>query len=238
MDSRTCLSAGLVLAIISCTPDPGPDAQVLSASGTGIIEVPPTVARASISVETHGSTPLLASNQNSVQATSVLAALRARTDLDSVRVVEVSAFPSQSETGRLTDYQASTTIGFLVRNLDSVGSALHLAVMNGATGIDRVSFESDSSKAGRRRALALAFRQAKEDATTLAESSAQRLGSLLSLTSGQSWSTTMAFEEASVTTGGSRAEFGNAQSGVIRIGPTPQAIRISATVTGRWRAVP
>ena len=238
MATRVSLCTALVLLSAACSPPPGPDSEVLIASGTGVIEVPPTVARASVSVETHASTPPLASDRNSTEAARVLGALRARADLDSVRVTDVGASPNQNDAGRLIDYQATTTIGFLVRNLDSVGAALHTAVLGGATGIDRVTFESDSSKAGRRKALALAFRQAKEDATTLAESSNQRLGPLVSVTSGQPWSTSMAFEEASIITGGSQAEFGYAQSGVIRIGPTPQAIRISATVTGRWRALP
>jgi hypothetical protein len=61
------------------------------------------------------------------------------------------------------------------------------------------------------------------------------LGALLSLSTDAAYLVGVGgFEEASVTRRFQLAEFGSAQSGIIRIGPTLREVIVRANVSARW----
>ncbi len=225
----------LLLSLVAC----GPTSQTttgLTATGTGEVSVPPTRVRATFSLASVGSSATGALSTNGPAAERLVLGLRAIPLTDSVHVQSVGVDPNEDDSGRIRSYRATTVVELLIRNVDSVGPVLDRAVLLGLTSVDRIAFEAESTTQARHQALAHAFARAQADADGLAMASGHRLGTLLSISADPDrWrGAPFAFEEASVTTGGSSAAFGNAQSGVIRIGPAPRQILVSATVTGRW----
>jgi uncharacterized protein YggE len=228
----------VTIALLGCR---GPeDGSTISTSGSGSVHLTPTKARLTIQVASRGASATEASKQNDTRLQRVLAVLRADSMVDSVRIIQVGVDPSYDEVGKAVAFEAQATIEVLVRHLDGIGRVLDGALLAGATSVGRLAFESDSTAVGRRQALASAFASARADAEALAEASHQRLSSLVSVSAGgTAWPFgANAFEEASVTVGASSAEFGNAQSGIINIGPTPREVVVSASVETKWRVRP
>lgn len=226
------------VALLGCRqPENKP---TITASGTGRVLLTPTKARLTIEVTARGTTATEASMQNDKRLQQVLTVLRADSTVDSVRVVQVSVDPYESDAGRMIGFEAQGTVEVVVRRLDGIGQVMDGALHGGATSVGRIAFESDSTIAGRRQALARAFSSARADAEALASASEQRLDGLISVSAGGSeWPFgTNAFEEASVSTGASSGYFGNAQSGIINIGPTPTEVVVSASVETKWRVRP
>jgi uncharacterized protein YggE len=225
------------MATLGCLqPENGP---IITTSGTGSVLLAPTKARLTIEVRTRGRTATEASKTNDARLNQVLTVLRADSTVDSVRVIQLGVDPYY-EVGKAIGFEAQASIEVLVRRLDGIGQVLDGALKAGATSVGRLAFESDSTTAARRQALARAFASARADAEALAGASGQRLADLLAVSAGGSpWQFgTNAFAEASVTTGASIAEYGNAQSGIINIGPTPTEVVVSASVEARWRVQP
>ena len=231
----------LSLAMAACatpaTRDPSPS---IVASGVGEVMVPPTRARAVITTSTRARTAATAGQDNNARLEKLLTILRAHSGLDSVRVTYVSVDPNEDDSGRMVDYEAAAGIEFRILQLDSVGPSLDLALQAGASSIDRVTFEADSAPQARVQALAQAFERARADAEALAQASGQELGPLVALSTDNGYGvsiSTNAFEEAAITTLSSRARFGGARSGIIGLGPTPRAIRVTASASGKWLLV-
>jgi hypothetical protein len=88
----------------------------------------------------------------------------------------------------------------------------------------------------RREALRRAVEDARRDAESLAAAVGRSLGELALLETGSVQFNS--FENASVSTGLSLTEFGNAQSGIIQIAPTPRDVVVRANVSARWRLRP
>ena len=234
-----CLLLALSLAACPTPANPDPSPTVV-ASGMGEVMVPPTRARAVITTTTKARTAASAGHDNSTRLESLLTALRAQRGLDSIRVTYVSVDPNEDDSGRMVGYEATAGVEFRILQLDSVGPALDLALQAGATSINRVTFEADSAPQARVQALGQAFERAQADAEALAQASGHRLGALVALSTDNGYGISVssnAFEDAAVSTLASSARFGGARSGLVGLGPTPRAIRITASASGKWLLV-
>ena len=211
------------------------DGATIITAGVGRVNLTPTKARLYVDVSTQGLTASDAATQNDKRVQQVMTVLRADSSIDSMRVTEVDVSPNQNDAGKVVAFEASATIEVVIRRLDRIGQVMDGALRGGATSIGRVAFETDSTAAGRRQALAKAFASARADAEALARATEQQLGRLLSVSAGDGLPFgSNAFQEASVTTGASSAEFGNAQSGIISISPTPEDVVVVASVNAKW----
>ena len=232
LNNRSLLLASSLF--LACGPGPTPgETPTITATGSGQVSLPPDQATASISVQTRATTAAVAASQNSGRVESVLKALRASGLVDSLKVTYVSVSPNDDDTGRQIDFGADAGISFRIQHVDSVGPALDLAVRAGATSVATVAFESDSTGAGRRAALAKAFEAARQDAEALAGSSGNALGTLVGLST-ERGGPAMYYESASVTSVRGTNSYANASSGLVSIGPTPRRITINASATATW----
>lgn len=202
--------------------------MVISA-GEGKVRLPPSRARLSLAVSARGSSAAAASREADARTGRVLTALRAMERVDSARVLRVHVSANENQNRRIVDFESTAWIEAVVRDLPRLGSVLDTALAAGATSINDVQFEADSLDAGRRRALAEAFKSASLDAAALAAATGGSLGELMSVSSSMD--------------GGPRPmPFGvqysrNAGMGeaMMNAAPAPQSIEVSASVTAQWR---
>ena len=188
-----------------------------------------------MSTEYHAASASLAAAGNDSLAEALLAALRADSAVDSVRVTDVSVSPIRNASDKVVGYAAATTIDYITRHLDSIAPLLTRALQAGATGVGRVTFESDSERAAHAQALALAFRNAEAEATALAAASGHRLGGLIDLSAHTPWvSPTVGYADAVVGGRGAPIPGIGARPVVVQVGPTPRAIEVEADVGAKW----
>ena len=227
----------LVAACARSRPESGP---VVAAAGTGRVVIPATRARVILQVVTRAKSAAAATTGTEHTLAQVLAAVRARSDVDSARVTDLSVEPNETDNGALIDFAATGTIELLARQLDSVGAVLDAAVQSGATSINRVSFEAASLGMARRQALARAYADAHEEALAVAAAGGQQLGSMVAVSVGNDpWSAPASgFEQASISVRGGRAAFDNSAGGTISISPAPEGVTVTASVTVRWQLRP
>ena len=231
------LSLIAVLSVAAAAPAPAQDERTPSivTSGRGQVALTPTKARLTINSAARAPTAAAASAQNDRRLAQVLSALRKQGSVDSIHVTGVSVSPNEDDDGKFTDFGAEASVMFLVTRLDSLNAVLDAAIEAGATGLGRVSFEAEGTIPARREALRRAVADAQRDAESLASAVNRPLGALLNLSTDPAYLASYSgFEEASVTRGFQLAEFGNAQSGIIRIGPTPREVIVTANVSARW----
>lgn len=167
----------------------GPAASI-TVVGTGRVERPADVARATFVAEATRETATEARAAAAETATSVIAALAAagvtRADL---RTAGLDVQPSWEHDGTRsirTGFTVTNRIEAVVRDLERVGAVLDAGLDAGATGLDGVAFDladpsPDATEARRRAVL-----DARSRATTIAEASGRKLGALIAIAEGAS----------------------------------------------------
>ena len=226
-----------VLSVTLVTPSLAQDERTptVVTNGRGHVALAPTRARLTVESVSRAGTAAAASAQNDRRVAQILGALRKLNSVDSIRVAGINVSPNEDDDGKFTDFGAEASVTFLVTNLDSLTAVFDAAIGAGATGLDRVSFEADSTIPARREALRRAVANAQADAESLAAAVGRPLGALLNVSTDAAHLGRLGtFEEASITRGFQLTEFGNAQSGIIRIGPTPREVMVTANVSVRW----
>jgi uncharacterized protein YggE len=236
---RSKLSVAILAACAMAAPSltaQTPAPPVLTTSGFGRIGIVATRARLTFEVEARSRSAQVAADSNDRRLTAIVARLRTLPYLDSVRVAAIRISPTFEQGYGFTGYDAVATVEARLRDVSKVAPAFDAAITSGATSIGPVRYEGDRVDAARRRALTQAFAAARADAEALAKAAGGHLGRLIRLTTGggQSWIASNSFEEASVTTEASSAEFGNAQSGIISIATDPGEVVATASVTAQW----
>jgi hypothetical protein len=211
-------------------PQPSTAVPSVTTSGEGRVTLPPSRARIVVAVSSRGATAAAASRQNDAAVGRVLGALRAAAGVDSARVVRVHVSANENENRRIVDFQATAWIEAIARQLPQLGEVLDAALRSGATSVDNVQFEADSLDAGRRRALAEAFRAAELDARALAAATGRTLGPLVALSSAGADPRPLAYMDVAMYS--RNAGMGEAVANAV---PAPQNIEVVARVTGQWR---
>ena len=214
---------------------PGPlvgqqDQSRVTTTGQGSINLAPTHASVTINVATRAKTASEAAQANDARLITVVNAFKNSDGLiDSVAIGSITVSANENfQERQIVDYEASAEVTAVVRELHRLGEVFDLALANGATGVGRVSFGSDSAGPARRLALRAAFDAAKADAEALAEASGRELGRLLEISTGQPASVRFnSLEEASVS-------FDYAKSGIVTVGPDPSSVIIGASVVATW----
>lgn len=210
-------------------PQPSAEPSVTT-SGEGRVTLPPSRARVVVAVSSRGATAAAASRENDARVGRVLGALRGAAGVDSARVVRVHVSANENENRRIVDFQATAWIEAIARQLPQLGEVLDAALRSGATSVDNVQFEADSLDAGRRRALAEAFRAAELDARALAAATGRTLGPLVALSSAGAEPRPLAYMDVAMYS--RNAGMGESVANAV---PAPQNIEVVARVSGQWR---
>jgi uncharacterized protein YggE len=203
---------------------------MIMTSGEGRVALPPTRARILVAASSRGTSAAAASRENDARVARVLAALRGAAGVDSARVQRVYVAANVNENRRIVDFEATAWIEAIVRQLPQLGDVLDAALRSGATSVDNVQFEADSLDAGRRRALAAAFRAAELDAQALAAATGRTLGPLVAVSSAGGDPRPLAYMDVSAYS--RNAGMGEVAASAV---PAPQNIEVIARISGQWQ---
>lgn len=199
-------------------------------SGEGRVTLAPTRARIMVAASSRGSSAAAASRENDALVGRVLAALRGAAGVDSARVQRVHVAANENENRRIVDFEATAWIEAIVRQLPRLGDVLDAALRSGATSVDNVQFEADSLDAGRRRALAEAYRAAELDARAIAAATGRTLGPLVAVSSAGGDPRPLAYMDVSAYA--RNAGMGEVAANAV---PAPQNIEVVARISGQWQ---
>ena len=164
-----------------------PAAKTITVTGDGSITTVPDRATFSFTIETHAKTATAALNQNSSDATAVIAALKAAgVSSANLQTSQVSLMPQSSQDG-------TTILGYIASNsvtvktpLANAGKVVDAAVGAGANGVSGPSLDVSDQDALYRDALHKAVDDAKLKAQSLADAAGLSLGGALTITEGGS----------------------------------------------------
>ncbi len=226
--NRTAKAAGLLITILSARPaiaQSGAESTLVITSGSGHVTLSPDRATVRAGVTSSGAraadASASASNRIRVVVDSIVALGIPR---DSARVVGWNVGPDYDpQSRRITGYTARASIQVTVRDLGMLGRALDAILGAGVSGLEGVSFQSDSTDSGRRQALVKAFADARAQAEALAGAAGGRLGRLVQVS-------TEAVREIQPMQSGMMVS-------AIRVGPMPisqEEIEVQASVFARW----
>jgi len=188
---RCCFSTGLLAVILWL---PGLVAQTvvgsrpsITATGEATVSANPDQATIAVSVTNSASTAIDASNQNAVQTSNVIAALRAvMASSDILQTVAYSLNPNYNNQGVQTGYTATNTIQVTTADLTSPGKLLDTATQAGATRVQSLSFGLKDSQPLRAQALKLAAGQAQTQVQAIAAGLGVKLGNVIAASDGSS----------------------------------------------------
>jgi uncharacterized protein len=164
-----------------------PDAKTITVTGDGSITTVPDRATFTFTIETHAKTATAALNQNSNDATAVIAALKAAGITSAnLQTSQVSLMPQSSQDG-------TTILGYIASNsvtaktpLANAGKVVDAAVGAGANGVSGPSLDVSDQDSLYRDALHKAVDDAKLKAQSLADAAGLSLGGVLTITEGGS----------------------------------------------------
>jgi uncharacterized protein YggE len=174
-------------------PSPAPTSAVLvplvTVSATGEEQVTPDRAKVLLGVQTQALTAAQAAAANARLQRAVLDTLRGLgIAAEQISTTGYNVFPDQdfdpqTRRTRLKGYNVQNTVVVDVRRLEQVGPVLDAALGRGANTVGGLQFYSSQQEAARRRALARAVENARQDAAAMAAAAGGQLGELVEVSS-------------------------------------------------------
>ncbi|MDO8502641.1 MAG: SIMPL domain-containing protein [Gemmatimonadaceae bacterium] len=228
-------------------------AATLAASRTGIAQVPPSPIGPEVSVVGRGEVNITPDRAVLIVTVESRALLAARAAADNARKVDATITalhaagvkPAELTNGSYSvaqDYEASNNSrrpnGFMARNtlrievplIADVGRLIDAALSGGATQVLPVQFLGPDIEGARRRALAIAVREARLDAEALAAAAGGSLGKLMALST--SMSPGYMREAYIVATSSLSSSYGPVPTNL-----TPADLTITAVASARWEFI-
>lgn len=227
MTSRLAFALALCAAAPSVAEAQKPAPAVITTTGSATTNLRPTSAVVMLAIEDRSPSAATAAAENAGRQQRVLAALvRIGFSPVQARVTGYSVRADMDfQTGNLRGYQASASVSVSVSELGKLGVLIDTALAAGATGVDRITYSSDSATIVRTRMLAEAMASARRDAEALARAAGGRLGRLLDVsTSPLSLDSPRAF---ALQPGVTEAAFD-------AVAFAPRDVTVDATVYARW----
>jgi len=183
----------------SAAPTPQPrvtlasdvDPATLEVSGTGEVVVPADRTRVSFAVETEGKTAGEAARTNADAMDAAIAALRA-SGAEGI-LIETHGYGLHpryanrnlpNEAPRIVGYRAVNTVTVTTTDVDAVGGLIDTATAAGVNRVASLVFDATDTDTARREALAAAVRQARGEATAIADALGVPLGRVLKVRGG------------------------------------------------------
>ncbi len=178
--SLACLLAVFVLAPAAHAQEP---ARTISVTGDASLKAANDTARVGFSVEGRGPTASVALRNSSGRLRRVLGALKGLGVADrDLRTRSVNVERRRDRRGRkLPGFIARGGVTAVVREVKQTGAAIDGGVAAGATSVSGPSFFLDDPQELVRRALVLAFRDARAKAAQLAAEAGLTLGGAISI---------------------------------------------------------
>ncbi|MEX2465605.1 MAG: SIMPL domain-containing protein [Gemmatimonadota bacterium] len=176
--------------------DPGVRSQVsddepgfIEVNGNASVTVPVDLARVAFAVETRSVTASDAAAENALLMDAVLRAVRGG-DVPGL-TVETFGYTlrpeysfDESRVRTIEGYTALNNVRATTTDVDAVGTVIDLAIAAGANRVSSIAFETADTESARAEALALAVRNARAQARTIAETLGYELGAALEVRGG------------------------------------------------------
>ena len=178
------------------TVSPNAEKDTLDVSADGSASADPDIADIFVTVETRADTAAKAQDQNAATASSLRMALQGSGLVKEVTTNSYNIYPDISydpETGMsfVNGYIVSHSLKINTQSMTGVGKILDVAVANGASTVDYVSFSLSDAKAEslKQQALASAASKARDKAKNLAIASGVTLGKTLKVSESSGFQT-------------------------------------------------
>ena len=158
--------------------------RVVRASGQASISVEPDQAMVNAGVTSKAPTAAEAASQNAIQVDKVLAELRRVLGANAgLKTINYSLSPEYEhkagEPARLVGFTANNTVQVTINDLSLIGTVIDAAMTAGATNVHGLRFTLQDPEPLRRRALAAAAQQARENAQAIAAGLGEQVGAVL-----------------------------------------------------------
>ena len=159
--------------------------KTVSVSGTGSVSTPIDIATICVAVTTADMNPVIANQANASIMEKVQNALVEsgipRENMETLSYnMDQRTLWKENEIVPL-DYQVSNEINIKILDLSKVGKTIDIAIKNGATRMNSITFQSSKSEEALILARELAVKDAQAKALSLAEASGSKLGKVITL---------------------------------------------------------
>lgn len=185
---RTLLAlTALAPTVVGAQSPPPPPPPEVSTSGFAEVRLPADRVLMRFVVQSSAATAAQAASLNGDRVRRVQAAL-ANLGFrgNDARATGFSVAPNYDyrEQRRLIDYQARTQVEVNLKDMERMGTILDAALGAGATEVAGMQFVSDTAEKARINAIAVAFADAKTEASALVAAAGKQLGPVISMTTG------------------------------------------------------
>ncbi len=230
--TRLAIAATLTASVAGAQIPQSPSGPEVSVTGRGDVKITPNRAVLIMTVESRAPLAARAASDNARRVEATIAALYAA----GVKPAELTnGGYSVGQDYEVTDNRRRP-IGFMSRNtlrievprIADVGRLIDVGLAGGATQVSPVEFLGPDVEGARRRALAIAVREARLDAEALAAAAGGSLGKLMALSTAMSPGYARDGFMSSVVVTASRA---------VPTNLTPADLTITATASARWAFV-
>ncbi len=171
---------------------------VISVSSHGEVKVVPDRAEIQISVRSRALSAAQAASDNAARQTRVIAALRMlassemQISTEGYSVTPETRIDKADNAPRVVSYLVTNSLLVDLSNTSLIGSVLDTAIASGANEISSVSLYSSNTESAYQKALGLATKNARMEASSIAEAAGGHLGALLEIaSSGANWPSPM-----------------------------------------------
>lgn len=164
------------------------ETKTINVTGDGEVNVVPDIANLSLGVTTEDSTVDKAQKNNSAAINKIVEAIKAAgVAAEDIKTSNYSINPKYNyneETGVSTiiGYTVDSTLSVTVKNIESVGNIIDIAVANGANNSNGVTFGVGDYEKYYNKALANAIVNAKAKAQSIADALNVKLSTLITVT--------------------------------------------------------
>jgi uncharacterized protein YggE len=181
----------LCLPLLPCPISPAQEvkdsSQVLSVSGTGVVQVEPDLAYVRLGVQVRRPTAQEAQRGNAEIMAQVLQSLeKAGLPREKLKTAVFALFPEEEfgpkgvRTGKLT-YQATNTVVATIDKLDEVGKIIDAGLAAGATNVEGVEFTLKNESKFQQEAYQKAVADARKKADAIATAAGLQIKSIRSI---------------------------------------------------------
>ena len=177
------IAAVLSLSLISCTQNDVHNMRTITVSGKGKVYVTPDKATVNLSVITRNLDIKNAQAENAQMMKQVLSAISSSGissgDIQTYDYGISQDYHWKDDEKVYGEYRVSNRIKVTVSDVEKAGGIIDVAIQNGATGVDSLSFNYEDEPAAVKRARILAIENAKAIAMESVEAAGTKLGKVL-----------------------------------------------------------
>lgn len=177
------ITAVLALSLSSCGQGDVHNMRTITVSGKGNVYVTPDKATVNLSVITRNDDIKSAQTENAETMKRVLSAISSEgissEDIQTYDYGISQDYHWNGDEKIYGEYKVSNRIKVTVADVEKAGGIIDVAIQNGATGVDSLSFIYEDEPAAVKRARALAIENAKAIARESVETAGAKLGKVL-----------------------------------------------------------